>query len=460
MNKMNYEEQGEIMKKSENRGNQMFQLMEKLYPICRSITGDGVRKTLEIIKKEIPLQIHEVPTGKKVFDWTIPKEWNINDAYIINPDGKKIVDFKESNLHVLNYSIPINQKISLLELKKHIHTIPEKPNVVPYVTSYYSENWGFCMKHNDFLNLKEGEYSVVIDSKLEKGSLTYGEFLIPGKSDFEILLSCYVCHPSMCNDNLSGVVLLTEIAKYFKNIENYYSIRFIFVPETIGTITWIHQNEANLSKIKHGLVATCLGDSGKFTYKKSRQGNAGIDKTVIEILEKSEIEFKIVDFFPWGSDERQLCSPGFDLPIGSLMRSMYGTEDFPEYHTSADNLEFVKKESLKESFEKYLEIVKSLNKKRPEMSSSDKNKKNSENSKLYKNLIQKCEPQLGKRGIYRILGGQNNNFEKRKNEFAIFWVLNLSDGTNSLKDIANRSNLPLKLIENAANVLIEKHLLK
>jgi len=267
MNKMNYEEQGEIMKKSENRGNEMFQLMEKLYPICRSITGNGVRKTLEIIKKEIPLQIHEVPTGEKVFDWTIPKEWNINDAYIINPDGKKVVDFKESNLHVLNYSIPVNQKISLLELKKHIHTIPEKPNVVPYVTSYYSENWGFCMKHNDFLNLKEGEYSVVIDSKLEKGSLTYGEFLIPGKSDFEILLSCYVCHPSMCNDNLSGVVLLTEIAKYFKNIENYYSIRFIFVPETIGTITWIHQNEANLSKIKHGLVATCLGDSGKFTYK-------------------------------------------------------------------------------------------------------------------------------------------------------------------------------------------------
>ena len=441
-------------------GDEMFQLMEKLYPICRSITGDGVRETLEIIKKEIPLKIHEVPTEKKVFDWTIPKEWNINDAYIIDPHGKKVVDFQKSNLHVLNYSIPIDQKISFSELKKHIHTIPEKPDLIPYVTSYYSENWGFCMTHNNFLKLKEGEYTVKIDSKLEEGSLTYGEFLISGKSEFEILLSCYVCHPSMCNDNLSGIVLLTQIAKHFKDLKNHYSIRFIFIPETIGAITWIHQNESNLSKIKHGLVATCLGDSGKFTYKKSRQGNAEIDKTVIKILEKSKVKFKTVDFFPWGSDERQFCSPGFDLPIGSLMRSMYGTEDFPEYHTSGDNLEYIKKESLEESFEKYLEIIKSLDKNKPDINFRNIKRKISKNSKLHKNLIQKCEPQLGKRGIYRILGGQNNNFEKRKNEFAIFWVLNLSDGTNSLEDIANRSNLPLKLIENAANILIEKHLLK
>lgn len=441
-------------------GDEMFQLMERLYPICRSITGNGVRETLEIIKKEIPLKIHEVPTGEKVFDWTIPKEWNINDAYIIDPHGEKIIDFKKSNLHVLNYSIPINQKISFSELKKHIHTIPEKPDLIPYVTSYYSENWGFCMRHNDFLKLKEGEYTVKIDSKLEEGSLTYGEFLIPGKSEFEILLSCYVCHPSMCNDNLSGIVLLTQIAKHFKDLKNNYSIRFIFIPETIGAITWIKQNESSLSKIKHGLVATCLGDSGKFTYKKSRQGNAEIDKTVIEVLEKSKVEFKTVDFFPWGSDERQFCSPGFNLPVGSLMRSMYGTEDFPEYHTSGDNLEYIKKESLEESFEKYLEIIKSLDKNKPDINFRNIERKTTKNSKLYKNLVQKCEPQLGKRGIYRILGGQNNNFEKRKNEFAIFWVLNLSDGTNSLEDIANRSNLPLKLIENAANILIEKHLLK
>ncbi len=457
---MNSKERKKIEEKSEMIGNEMFQLMEELYPICRSITGDGVRQTLEILKKEIPIQIHEIPTGEKVFDWTIPKEWNIKDAYIIDPSGKKIVDFKESNLHILNYSIPINQKISLSELKKHIHTIPEKPNVIPYVTSYYSENWGFCMTHNNFLNLKEGEYEIVIDSKLEKGNLTYGEFFIPGKSEFEILLSCYVCHPSMCNDNLSGVVLLTEIAKYIKNIKNNYSIRFIFVPETIGAITWIKQNEENLTKIKHGLVATCIGDSGKFTYKRSRQGDSEIDETVIRILKKSKLNFKIVDFFPWGSDERQFCSPGFNLPIGSLMRSMYGTKDFPEYHTSADNLEFINKKSLKESFVKYLEIIESLEENFSGKDIDKKEKNMNRNSKIYQNLIQKCEPQLGKRGIYRILGGQNNNFEKRKDEFAIFWVLNLSDGTHSLKDISVRSNISLKLIEKAADILIEKNLLK
>ncbi len=459
---MNSKEQKKIEENSETDSNEMFQLMEKLYPICRSITGNGVRETLEIIKKEIPLRIHEVPTGKKVFDWTIPKEWNINDAYIIDPHGKKIIDFKESNLHVLNYSIPINQKISFSELKKHIHTIPEKPDVIPYVTSYYSENWGFCMTHNNFLDLKEGEYEVIIDSKLEEGSLTYGEFLISGKSEFEILLSCYVCHPSMCNDNLSGVVLITQIAKYFKNIENNYSIRFIFVPETIGAITWIHQNEVNLSKIKHGLVATCLGDSGKFTYKKSRQGNAEIDNTVIEILENSKIEFKIVDFFPWGSDERQLCSPGFDLPIGSLMRSMYGTKDFPEYHTSDDNLEFMNKESLKESFEKYIEIIKALDRnvsQKYRIQSEQKEMKNCE-SEIYLNLFPKCEPQLGRRGIYRKLGGQNNSLESRKNEFAIFWVLNLSDGQHSILDIIQRSGFEENVIRNAVKILIEKGILE
>ena len=456
---MNSEERQEIEGNSVAT-NEMFRLMKKLYPICRSITGNGVRKTLEIINKEIPLQIHEVPTGKKVFDWTIPKEWNINDAYIIDPNGKKIIDFKKSNLHVLNYSIPVNQKISLSELKKHIHTIPEKPEVVPYVTSYYSENWGFCMAHNDFLDLKEGEYHVVIDSKLEEGSLTYGEFLIPGKSEHEILFSCYVCHPSMCNDNLSGVVLLTQIAKHFRNIKNNYSIRFIFVPETIGAITWIRQNEANILKIKHGLVATCLGDSGKFTYKKSRQGNAEIDKTVIRILENSNCEFKTVDFFPWGSDERQFCSPGFNLPIGSLMRSMYGTEDFPEYHTSEDNLEFMNKESLRDSFEKYIEIIESLDENFSQKHIIQSKYKDKEKSEIYLNLFPKCEPQLGRRGVYRTLGGQNNSLESRKNEFAIFWVLNLSDGQHSISDIIQRSGFEENIIRGAIKTLIEKNLLK
>ena len=439
---------------------EMFQLMEKLYPICRSITGNGVRETLEIIKKEIPLKIHEVPSGRKVFDWTIPKEWNINDAYIIDPHGKKVVDFQKSNLHVLNYSIPIDQKISFSELKKHIHTIPEKPDLIPYVTSYYSENWGFCMTHNDFLKLKEGEYTVKIDSKLEKGSLTYGEFLISGKSEFEILLSCYVCHPSMCNDNLSGVVLLTQIAKYFKDLKNHYSIRFIFVPETIGAITWIHQNESNLSKIKHGLVATCLGDSGKFTYKKSRHDNAEIDKTVIEILEKSKVEFKTVDFFPWGSDERQFCSPGFNLPVGSLMRSMYGTEDFPEYHTSADNLKFMNKSSLKDSYLQYLEIIKTLNENFEKTLLSKDTQNNYSKQGFLTNLFPKCEPQLGKRDIYRKIGGQKNSILSRKHEFAVFWVLNLSDGKHSINDIIEKSGFEESEIKEAINLLKEKKLIK
>lgn len=459
---MNSDEFNTLNKKSKIVATEMYQLMEELFPICRSITGNGVRQTLEILKNRIPIEVHEIPTGTKVFDWTIPKEWNINDAYIIDPEGKKIVDFKISNLHVLNYSIPINKKISLTELKKHIHTIPEKPDLIPYVTSYYSENWGFCMSHKQFLGLKEGEYHVVIDSTLEDGFLTYGEYFIPGKNSDEILLSCYVCHPSMCNDNLSGIVLVTILAKYLKNFENNYSIRIIFVPETIGAITWIKQNEKKLSKIKHGLVATCLGDSGQFTYKKSRQGNAEIDNTVIKILEKTESDFKIVDFFPWGSDERQFCSPGFNLPIGSLMRSMYGTKDFPEYHTSADNLEFVHQKTLQESFEKYIEIIKSLeeNISKNNVVQNHRNTKKSYDSKKYQNLIQKCEPQLGKRGIYRILGGQNNNFEERKNEFAIFWVLNLSDGTFSLNEISERSGLSLELIEKTADVLMKVNLLK
>lgn len=458
MKNMNSKELKQIIEKSEIISDEMFQLMEKLFPICRSITGNGVRQTFEILKNEIPIQTHEIPTGEKVFDWTIPKEWNINNAYIINPDGKKIVDFKESNLHVVNYSIPINQKISLFELKKHIHTIPEKPDIIPYVTSYYSENWGFCMSHNNFLNLKEGEYHVVIDSKLENGSLTYGEISIPGKSEFEILLTCYVCHPSMCNDNLSGIVLLALIAKYLKNFQNNYSIKIIFVPETIGAITWIFKNENNLSKIKHGLVATCLGDSGEFTYKKSRLGNAEIDNTVIKVLEESNEDFKIVDFFPWGSDERQFCSPGFNLPIGSLVRSMYGTDDFPEYHTSADNMNLMNKDSLLKSFLKYAEIIKSLDENFSEKTINKINNSPS-NSEIYQNTSPKCEPQLSKRGIYRKIGGQKNSINYRQDEFAIFWVLNLSDGHHSIMDIVKQSGFEERIIRKAVKLLIEKQLL-
>lgn len=416
--------------------NQMFDLMSELYPICRSITGNGVRKTLDIIKSHIDIQIKEIPSGTQVFDWSIPKEWNINDAYVIDPNGEKIIDFKKSNLHVVSYSIPINKKISFEELKAHLHTNPDQPNVIPYVTSYYKEDWGFCISHNQLNDLKNGEYQVCIDSSLENGYLTYGECFIPGQQSDEVIVSCYVCHPSLCNDNLSGVVLTTFLAKLLAEQKPRYSYRFLFIPETIGAIAWLSINEKNLIKIKHGLVATCLGDSGKFTYKKSRQGNAEIDQIVSHVLKHSESDYDVLDFYPIGSDERQFCSPAFNLSVGSLMRTPY--HRFPEYHTSGDNLEFVKKENLDESLNKYRDIIFII-----------------ENNKNYVSLNPKCEPQLGKRGLYTFSGIKRT--EKKQDadlqQEALLWVLNLSDGMNSLLDIANRSNLDFKLIKNAADRL-------
>jgi len=420
-------------------GQDMYDLMKKLFPTCRSITGDGVRETLKIIKEHIPLEINEVPTGKKVFDWTIPEEWNINDAYVKNSKGEKIIDFKKSNLHVLSYSVPINKKVSLKELKEHLYTLPNYPDWIPYMTSYYEENWGFCLTHKQYEKLKEDIYEVVIDSKLEEGSLTYGELLLGGESEEEILLSCYICHPSLCNDNLSGVVLLTYLAKYLKDIKLKYSYRFLFIPETIGAITWLSLNEDKVNNIKCGLIATCVGDSGQLTYKKSRKGNAVIDKVVEKVLNDSGEPYEILDFNPaCGSDERQFCSPGFNLPMGSLMRTPYS--NFPEYHTSADNLDYMSSVHLADTLNKYIDVIFIL-----------------ENNFTYLNLNLKCEPQLGKRGLFRALSSGKN---LKLDEQAIFWVLNFCDGTNSLLDISIRSGISFKNIKNTADVLIEKDLLK
>jgi aminopeptidase-like protein len=415
--------------------NEMFDLLSELYPICRSITGNGVRKSLKIIQKYVDLEIHEVPTGTKVFDWVIPKEWNINDAYIIDPDGKKILDFQKSNLHVVQYSKPINTKLKLDELKSHIYSISKQPENIPYVTSYYKETWGFCMSYNQFQNLPSGEYEICIDSNLSEGNLTYGEFLHKGKTEDEILTSCYVCHPSMCNDNLSGVTLTTFLAKNMQSTN--YSYRFLFIPETIGAITWLALNEEKISKIKHGLVATCVGDNGNLTYKKSRQGNAEIDHAACYVLQNSNEEHNITEFDPsLGSDERQFCSPGFNLPIGSLMRTPY--LEFSEYHTSSDNLEFVKKEKLEDTYKKYISIYDIL-----------------ENNKKYVNLNPKCEPQLSKRGLYHdihiILDLETK--DKFLLESAILWILNLSDGKNSLLDIAIKSNIKFSIIKSAIDSL-------
>jgi len=448
--------------KNNDIGSEMFDLIERLFPICRSITGNGVRQTLKILQEHIPLKIFEVPSGMKVFDWIVPEEWNIDDAYIKNSKEEKIVDFKKSNLHVMSYSIPVNGKLSLSELKKHLFTLPDHPNWIPYRTSYYEKNWGFCITKKQYDNLKEDQYTVVIDSKLEKGSLTYGEYFIKGERDDEVIFSCYICHPSMCNDNLSGVSLVTFLAKFLKDKKLKYSYRFLFMPETIGAITWLSQNESMVSKIKQGMVVTCVANQGKLTYKKTRHGNALIDKITEKVLKESKNPYKITDFFPYGSDERQFSSPGFNLPIGSLMRTAY--HEFPEYHTSADNLEFISDDAIADSLKKYIEIVYNLEKE-PNLEINNENKKIDNNQNkishfkngdlIYLSTNPKCEPNLGKRGLYQMINDKKLGLEEK----AIFWVLNFSDGMHSLNDISQKSHINLEAIMKAAEILRTNNLL-
>jgi aminopeptidase-like protein len=419
-------------------GQDMHRLMTELYPICRSITGNGVRKTLNIIKRLIPLEIHEVPSGTEVFDWTVPNEWNIEEAYIKNSNGEKIIDFKDSNLHIVNYSVPVHKKVTLQELKEHLFTLPEHPDWIPYRTSYYGEKWGFCLTHHQYLALQEDTYEVYIDASLKPGYLAYGECFIPGESNEEVLISCHVCHPSLCNDNLSGIALAAFLAKHLSQLQLRYSYRFLFIPGTIGSITWLCLNELKVLNIQHGLVLTCVGDSGGFTYKKSRRGNAEIDRIAAYVLEHSSPTHEIVDFFPYGYDERQYCSPGFNLAVGCFMRSPHGS--FPEYHTSADNLNFVKPADLADSYSKCLAILQTL-----------------EENRTYLNQNPKCEPRLGKRGLYKSVGGQS---EGALNEMAILWSLNLSDGSHNLLDIAERSGMPFEVIKDAAHALAKHELLK
>jgi len=424
--------------KKEQTGNMMFRLIETLYPICRSITGKGVRSTLNELNKFIPIQTTEVPTGTTVFDWTIPKEWNITDAWIKDLSGEKIIDFSNSNLHILNYSTPINKRLHLTELKPHLYTLPQFPDWIPYKTSYYAENWGFCMTHRQFLELKDQEYQVFIDSTLKDGSLTYGEFYIPGKSKEEVLFSAHICHPSLCNDNLSGIAVMTFLAQTMTKIQLKYSYRFIFIPGTIGSITWLAKNEDKVQNIRAGLILSCLGDLGDFTYKKSRRGDSEIDRMVNLILKQTQPEFNIVDFYPYGYDERQFCSPGFNLPVGSLSRSAHGT--FKEYHTSADNLDFIKAGKLLESLNLCLRVIHAI-----------------ESNKYFINTNPKCEPQLGKRGLYSAIGGHQG---ARTKEMAMLWILNMSDGHHSLSTISEKSNIDFPLIYETALILENYNLIK
>jgi len=419
---------------SENIGDQIFALAAKIYPICRSITGNGVRHTLHELRKHIALEIHEVPTGTEVFDWTIPREWNIRDAYVKNKRGEKVIDFARSNLHVMSYSVPVRRRMSLSELKEHLYTLPDQPDLIPYRTSYYKENWAFCMAHRQFESLQDEMYDVLIDSTLTEGYLTYGEYLHKGETQDEFLFSAHICHPSLANDNCSGVALLTHLAERMAGLQTRYSYRFLFAPGTIGAITWLARNEDNSQRIKHGLVVSMVGDAGGPTYKKSRRGNTTIDRAIVHVLRHSGLKPVVLNFFPYGYDERQYCSPGFDLPVGLFQRSRFG--EIPQYHTSADDLDFIRPEHLDDSYRLITQILDVI-----------------ENDTTYDNLMPKCEPQLGRRGLYNAVGGDK---DAAAANMAMLWILNLSDGAHSLLDIAERADLPFEVIRKTAEQL-EQH---
>jgi aminopeptidase-like protein len=415
-------------------GAEIYALAAEIFPICRSITGVGVEQTLDILGRRIPLERVRIPTGIQLFDWTAPKEWIIRDAYIEDENGKRVLDWRGSNLHVLNYSTAVDRHMPLAELKEHVFTLPDQPDLIPYRTSYYAERWGFCMEQRRLDALPDGIYHAVIDADLADGHLTYGEYFHPGTSEEEFLLSAHICHPSLANDNCSGLALLTMLARNLSNRKTRHGYRFVFAPGTIGSLAWLAQNEERVSRIKHGLVVSCVGDAGGPNYKKSRRGNAIIDRAVAHVLGQSG---KIQDFSPYGYDERQYCSPGFNLPVGLFQRSAFGT--FPEYHTSGDNLDFISPEHLASSYEMIMAAIDIV-----------------EENWTPLNLFPKGEPQLGRRGLYASLGGDKAT---GASAMAMLWVLNLADGDYCLLSMAERSGLPFAELAAAARLLRDHELL-
>jgi aminopeptidase-like protein len=419
-------------------GPTIMALIEELFPICRSITGNGLRRTLEILRQHIPLKVHEVASGTQVFDWTVPREWNIREAYIAREDGTRVVDFAKHNLHILQYSRPIDATMSLAELRPHLHSLPDRPDWIPYRTSYYKEDWGFCLTHRTLSALPDGRYRVVIDADLAPGHLSYGELLIPGEAEATVLLSCHVCHPSLANDNLAGVAVATMLARHVLGIRRRHSYRFLFIPGTIGSLAWLACNEDAVGHVSHGLVLSCLGDAGGMTYKQSRRGDAVIDRIVAHVLRHDPVPHRITPFIPYGYDERQYCSPGFDLPVGCLMRTPHGK--YPEYHSSADNLSLLRTESLAHSLDVLRRVVAVI-----------------EGDAVYLSRNLKGEPQLGRRGLYTAAGGHRG---LDYDQMALLWVLNLADGRHSVLDMAERAGAPFATIRAAADALISAELLE
>jgi aminopeptidase-like protein len=406
-------------------------LLRDLFPLLRSITGAGVRATIARLNQVVPLSVTEVPSGTVVFDWTVPEEWTVAEAYLEDEQGKRWLDLRESTLHLVSYSTPVDATFSLAELQPHLHSLPEQPELIPYRTSYYTPSWGFCLSDRVRQSMPDGRYRAVIRSKREPGSLTLAEHYHRGESEREILVFAHDCHPSLANDNLSGLVVATLLAAHLQGRKTRYSYRFVFAPATIGSITWLSQNQDRLHQIRHGLVLSLLGGGGPFHYKQSREGNHSIDRTAWRVLQAQHADARLLPFLPWGYDERQFCSAGLNLPVGRLTRTPNG--EFPEYHTSADNPTFVSPAELAEAWLLCLRIFDEL-----------------ERERVYLNLAPNGEPQLGKRGLYRKTGGHQQIPER---QLALLWVLNQSDGRHSLTDIAERAGLPSAVIESAADDL-------
>lgn len=413
----------------------MLGFIRELYPLCRSITGEGLRRTLDAVGKRLDgLVVHAVPSGTRVNDWEIPDEWNIRDAYIAGVQGNRVVDFRTHNLHVVNYSTPVRARVTRDELLRHVHTLPDQPDLIPYRTTYYNRDWGFCLQHNRLSELQEAEYDVCVDSSLEPGVLNYGELVLPGERDDEILISTHICHPSLANDNLSGLAVSVFLAEALAHMERRrYTYRFVFVPGTIGAITWLSRNADVTKRIVGGLVVALVGGPGRFHYKASFDGNARIDLAVRRTLDALGVEFVDRPFNPYGYDERQYSAPGYRLPVGSLTRTPHG--EFPEYHTSADNLDFISEKSLDESLGAYSAIVDAL-----------------ENERILVNRFPFGEPQLGRRGLYDQVGGVQGD----EGRMAMLWILNMSDGRFSIDDIADRSGIRPEVLHEVADRLLEK----
>lgn len=434
---MAFDLRNEVIAEVAIEGRRMYTLLTELYPLCRSLTGPGLRATLSRLGEEVPLQMTEVPSGTRVFDWTVPDEWSIDEAYIEDEAGHRIVDFQTHTLHLVGYSRPVDRWLTLDELRQHLHSMPDRPDWIPYRTTYYKDDWGFCLPHRLYEGLAPGRYHAVIRSTLAPGAMTIAEYVHRGKLNDEVLLFAHTCHPSLANDNLSGLVVAARLAAFLHRRATRYTYRFVFAPATIGSIAWLALHASELHRIRHGLVLSLLGDRGPLNYKRSRFGDAAIDRAAIHVLRQQHAGGRIIDFSPWGYDERQFGSPGIALPVGRLTRTPNG--EFPEYHTSADNPSFVKADALGESWLACLRILNVL-----------------ENDVRYRNLSPFGEPQLGRRGLYRSTGGYQDIPDR---QLAMLWVLNQSDGHNSLLDIAERSGLSFDSLRAVAEELVRADLL-